>query len=109
MAISRRHYAEVIAFLKQTVKNPKASLRLRMSAATRLDEIFARHMEAEERETIRQERTEAKKIEARKGTPIPAEETSAGETPESTSELSSEDIERVMINEALGRPAFAQK
>ena len=99
MAISRRHYAEVIAFLKQTVKNPKASLRLRMSAAERLDDIFARHQADEERALQRKERSETRKTEATKGTPIPAEETTIEQTPEELAEQQ----ERDAINALLGR------
>jgi hypothetical protein len=98
MAISRRHYAEVIAFLKQTVKNPKASLRMRMSAAQRLDDIFARHMEAEERETIRQERADARALGIKSGAPVQQ----VPEPDDTPVELSATDLERQRIDTALG-------
>jgi hypothetical protein len=42
MAISRRKYHEVIKFLKETIGNQKAPLRLRYACASRLDDIYKR-------------------------------------------------------------------
>lgn len=43
MKLSRRKYAELVRFYKQTVSNSKASLRVRMSAAQQLNSIYSRH------------------------------------------------------------------
>jgi uncharacterized protein YdeI (YjbR/CyaY-like superfamily) len=84
MAISRRNYAEVIKFLKQTVKNEKASLRLRYAAAARLDDIFARHQQAEQR---------ASRKKAGQHAAVPTDETNKIDE-ELEAELSAEEQER---------------
>jgi hypothetical protein len=40
--ISRRKYAEIVAFLKATIKNPHMKHRTRMSACQQLDSIYRR-------------------------------------------------------------------
>ena len=52
--LSRRKYAELVAFLKSVISNDKISVSTRMQAAVRLDSIYARYelaqLERERRE-----------------------------------------------------------
>lgn len=48
----------LIRFFKETISNDKVSLRTRMSAAVRLDDIYARHALMEEKAAARKERSE---------------------------------------------------
>ena len=45
--LSRRKYAELVKFLKSVIRNERMSIRVRMSAAERLDGIYQRHEVAE--------------------------------------------------------------
>jgi hypothetical protein len=55
----RKKYAELIRFLKSVIKNEDIGLRVRMSAAERLDGIYARHEQREFLEFKRAERLAA--------------------------------------------------
>jgi hypothetical protein len=45
--LSRRKYADLVKFLKSVIRNERMSIRVRMSAAERLDGIYQRHEVAE--------------------------------------------------------------
>ena len=59
MKISKRRYAELIRFYKSTIANPKLTMRVRLSAAQRLDDIYSRHEWAEQLALRRKDRIEA--------------------------------------------------
>jgi hypothetical protein len=96
-----RKYDALVKFLKETVANERMSINTRMSAATKLDSIYARHEEREEKEAIRKERAEAR-VRKEAGLPDEPEET-VEETPEQTPSQLAEERERQQINELLGR------
>lgn len=50
----------LIKFYKETISNTKISHRTRMSAAARLDDLYARHLLMEEKAAARKERYEAR-------------------------------------------------
>jgi hypothetical protein len=94
-------YTELVAFLRKTVGNEKATLKLRMQAAVRLDDLYARREGLREKRAARAERSEARKL----GYTVapPQEKTDARSTvPEAAPELSEGDRERQSINAALG-------
>lgn len=59
MKVSRK-MDPLIKFFKQVISNDKISIRTRISAATRLDDLYARHLLMEEKAAARKERAEAK-------------------------------------------------
>ena len=100
-----REYGELTEFLRKTVANPKATVKLRMQAATRLDDLFARHEMLEEKAAARAERRELRALGL--NAPIPrkkGEETTVEpETVEQTPDQLAEERERQQINQILGR------
>jgi hypothetical protein len=56
MKINRRRNCELIKYLKSVMVNPSIGTRTRMSAATRLDGLFARNEADAERAEVRKER-----------------------------------------------------
>lgn len=55
----RKKYAELIRFLKSVIKDERIGLRVRMSAAERLDGIYSRHEQREILELKKAERIAA--------------------------------------------------
>jgi hypothetical protein len=101
-----REYGELTEFLRKTVANPKATVKLRMQAATRLDDLFARHEMLEEKAAARAERRELRALGL--NAPIPrkkGEETTVEETVAQTPspEELRRNLERLEIDRVLNR------
>jgi hypothetical protein len=63
-----RNYLALTTFLRSVLENPKATLKLKMQAAERLSELYARKVLIEEKQAARAERQRL--IEA--GLPLPS-------------------------------------
>jgi hypothetical protein len=68
--LSRRKYASLVKFYRGVLKDPKASLKLKMSAAIRLDDLYARHELIE----ARREERQVQQPETPEADPVPAPE-----------------------------------
>jgi len=91
-------YAEIIAFFKATVKNPKAPLRIRYASALRLDDIYRRADELAERAGTRKATQASKPAES---APSKAEVEVAAEVPESPEQVEERKMKAV-FTELLG-------
>ena len=79
--LSRRKYQELTRFLKEVITNQKAGLKVRMAAASRLDDIYRRHEEAQVKLAERKA-----KVRSEVGKPTEEQEPATEPAPESTSD-----------------------
>jgi hypothetical protein len=61
MALSRKTH-DLTRFFRQTINNPKLSIRTRMQAASRLDDLLARHELAAQHDAARKERSDVRAL-----------------------------------------------